>query len=43
MSFSKGFIGDSVAVLDAIDPDRIEDVARGLAAVCTRRPITFPS
>ena len=32
MSFSKGFIGESVAVIDAIDADRIEDVARGFAA-----------
>ena len=31
MSFSKEFLAESVAVIDAIDPDRIEDVARGLA------------
>ncbi len=36
MSFSKEFLAESVAVIDAIDPDRIEDVARGLAALRER-------
>ena len=30
MSFSKEFLAESVAVIDAIDSDRIEDVARFL-------------
>jgi D-sedoheptulose 7-phosphate isomerase len=36
VSFSKEFLAESVAVIDAIDPDRIEDVARGLAALRER-------
>lgn len=36
MSFSKEFLAESVAVIDAIDPDRIEDVAQGLAALRER-------
>ena len=36
MSFSKEFLAESVAVIDALDPDRIEDVARGLAALRER-------
>ena len=41
MSFSKEFLAESVAVIDAIDPDRIEDVARGLAAVREREGRLF--
>jgi D-sedoheptulose 7-phosphate isomerase len=36
VTFSKEFLAESVAVIDAIDPDRIEDVARGLAALRER-------
>lgn len=36
MSFSKEFLAESVAVIDAVDPDRIEDVAQGLAALRER-------
>jgi D-sedoheptulose 7-phosphate isomerase len=36
VSFSKEFLAESVAVIDAIDPDRIEDVARGVAALRER-------
>ena len=36
MTFSKEFLGESVAVIDAIDTERIEDVARGLAALRQR-------
>jgi D-sedoheptulose 7-phosphate isomerase len=36
MSFSKEFLAESVAVIDAIEPDRIEDVALGLAALRER-------
>ncbi len=36
MTFSKEFLGESVAVIDAIDTERIEDVARGLAALRDR-------
>jgi D-sedoheptulose 7-phosphate isomerase len=36
VSFSKEFLAESVAVIDALDPDRIEDVARGLAALRER-------
>ena len=36
MTFSKEFLGESVAVIDAIDAERIEDVARGLAALRER-------
>jgi D-sedoheptulose 7-phosphate isomerase len=36
VTFSKEFLGESVAVIDAIDTERIEDVARGLAAVRER-------
>jgi D-sedoheptulose 7-phosphate isomerase len=36
VSFSKEFLAESVAVIDVIDPDRIEDVARGLAALRER-------
>jgi D-sedoheptulose 7-phosphate isomerase len=36
VSFSKEFLAESVAVIDAIDPDRIEDVAQGLAALRER-------
>ena len=36
MTFSKEFLGESVAVIDAIDTERIEDVARGLAALRER-------
>jgi D-sedoheptulose 7-phosphate isomerase len=36
VSFSKEFLGESVAVIDAIDADRIEDVAHGLAALPER-------
>jgi D-sedoheptulose 7-phosphate isomerase len=41
VSFSKEFLAESVAVIDAIDPDRIEDVARGLAAVRDREGRLF--
>jgi D-sedoheptulose 7-phosphate isomerase len=41
VSFSKEFLAESVAVIDAIDPDRIEDVARGLAAVREREGRLF--
>ena len=36
MTFSKEFLGESVAVIDAIDTERIEDVARGLASLRER-------
>ncbi|GAA3199031.1 SIS domain-containing protein [Dactylosporangium siamense] len=36
MSFSKEFIAESVAVIEAIDTDTIEEVARGIAAVRER-------
>jgi D-sedoheptulose 7-phosphate isomerase len=36
VSFSKEFLAESIAVIDAIDADRIEDVAHGLAAVRER-------
>jgi D-sedoheptulose 7-phosphate isomerase len=36
VTFSKDFLAESVAVIGAIDADRIEDVARGLAAVRER-------
>ena len=36
MSFSREFLSESIAVIEAIDPDRIEDVAQGLAAVRER-------
>jgi D-sedoheptulose 7-phosphate isomerase len=36
MSFSKDYLGESVAVIDALDTDRIEDVASGLAALRER-------
>jgi D-sedoheptulose 7-phosphate isomerase len=36
VTFSKEFLGESVAVIDAIDTERIEDVARGLAALRER-------
>ena len=36
MSFSKEFLSESVAVIDAIDTERIEDVARGLAVLRDR-------
>jgi D-sedoheptulose 7-phosphate isomerase len=36
MSFSKEYLGESVAVIDALDTDAIEDVASGLAAVRER-------
>ena len=41
MSFSKEFLAESVAVIDAIDPGRIEDVARGLAALREREGRLF--
>jgi D-sedoheptulose 7-phosphate isomerase len=41
VSFSKEFLAESVAVIDAIDPDRIEDVARGLAALREREGRLF--
>jgi D-sedoheptulose 7-phosphate isomerase len=41
VSFSKEFLAESVAVIDAIEPDRIEDVARGLAAVREREGRLF--
>jgi D-sedoheptulose 7-phosphate isomerase len=36
VTFSKEFLGESVSVIDAIDTERIEDVARGLAALRER-------
>jgi D-sedoheptulose 7-phosphate isomerase len=36
MSFSKEYLGESVAVIDALDTDTIEDVASGLAALRER-------
>jgi len=36
VSFSREFLSESIAVIEAIDPDRIEDVAQGLAAVGER-------
>jgi len=36
MSFSKDYLRESVAVIDALDTDRIEDVASGLAALRER-------
>jgi D-sedoheptulose 7-phosphate isomerase len=36
VTFSKEFLTETVAVIDAIDADRIEDVAQGLAAVRER-------
>jgi D-sedoheptulose 7-phosphate isomerase len=36
VTFSKEFLAESVAVIAALDADRIEDVARGLAAVRER-------
>ncbi|MGD1345421.1 SIS domain-containing protein [Mycobacterium seoulense] len=36
MSFSKEFLSESVAVIDAIDTNQIEDVANGLAALRDR-------
>jgi len=36
VSFSREFLSESIAVIEAIDPDRIEDVAQGLAAVRER-------
>ncbi len=36
MSFSREFLSESVAVIEAIDTNRIEDVAQGLAAVRER-------
>src|ERR1700758_5471099 len=36
VTFSKEFLAESVAVIDAIDTDRIEDVAHGLANVRDR-------
>lgn len=36
MSFSKEFLAESLAIITAIDTDRIEDVARGIAAVRER-------
>lgn len=36
MTFSKRFLSESVSVIDAIDTDRIEDVAQGLAALRER-------
>jgi D-sedoheptulose 7-phosphate isomerase len=36
VSFSKEFLSESVAVIQAIDVEQIEDVARGLAAVRER-------
>jgi D-sedoheptulose 7-phosphate isomerase len=41
MSFSKEFLGESVAVIDAIDTDQIEDVAHGLAALREREGRLF--
>ena len=36
MTFSKEFLSESVAVIDAIDTERIEEVAHGLAALRER-------
>jgi D-sedoheptulose 7-phosphate isomerase len=36
VTFSKGFLAESVAVIEAIDVGQIEDMARGLAAVRER-------
>jgi D-sedoheptulose 7-phosphate isomerase len=36
VTFSKEFLTESVAVINAIDPDQIEDLARGIAAVRER-------
>ncbi len=36
MTFSKQFLAESVAVIDALDTDQIEGVARGLAEVRER-------
>ena len=36
MTFTKGFIDEAVAVLGAIDPDSVEQVAEGLAAARER-------
>lgn len=36
MSFSKEYLSETVAVIDALDADRIEEVASGLAAVRER-------
>jgi D-sedoheptulose 7-phosphate isomerase len=36
VTFSKEFLAESVAVIEAIDSDRVEDVARGIAAVRER-------
>jgi D-sedoheptulose 7-phosphate isomerase len=36
VTFSKEFLAESVAVIEALDTDQIEDVARGIAAVRER-------
>lgn len=36
MTFSKEFLAESVALIDALDTEQIEDVARGIAAVRDR-------
>jgi D-sedoheptulose 7-phosphate isomerase len=36
VSFSKEFLGESVAIIDAIDADQIEEVAHGLSALRER-------
>jgi D-sedoheptulose 7-phosphate isomerase len=36
VTFSKGFLAESIAVIEAIDVGQVEDVARGLAAVRER-------
>jgi D-sedoheptulose 7-phosphate isomerase len=36
VTFSKEFLAESVALIDALDTDQIEDVARGIAAVRDR-------
>ena len=36
MTFSKEFLAESVAVIEALDTDQIEDLARGIAAVRER-------
>jgi D-sedoheptulose 7-phosphate isomerase len=36
VTFSKEFLAESVAVIDALDTDQIEDVARGIAALRER-------
>jgi D-sedoheptulose 7-phosphate isomerase len=36
VTFSKEFLAESVAVIEAIDADRVEDVARGLAEIRDR-------